>query len=304
VADADKASSVKPRIADVSVLIPAYKASKTIERALLGVARQTVLPKEVIVVVDGPEGETFHAAAAYKNQMGAVVLNVVRQDHQGAGAARNRALAEASGTYVAFLDADDEWLPDKLERSLAHLEGSDITFVSHNVRVRAGEEEHIVDCVRHFKAESEVLFASIYRRGYISTSTVVVKRKTVIDAGGFDISLATAQDFDLWLSILANTDVRLHIFDEPLTRNYITEGSITSGTGRRLECCLRIAIDHLPELKKHAGSAFMSLWFRIVAVHIEAFTAYRMRHQNVKAFMTLARLPFVMAALSFKALWL
>ena len=292
---------LKNNVADVSVLIPAYRSSETIIRALESVARQTVLPCEVIVVVDGSEDDTYSTAAAYKDKISGVTLNVFYQDHHGAGAARNRALAESSATYVAFLDADDEWLPEKLEHTLFHLNDGKYSLVSHNVRVKSGSDEHVVDCVRHFNPSAADHFVSIYRRGYISTSTVVAKRSSIIKAGGFDDSLPTAQDFDLWLSILKEPGAQLHIFDEPLTRNYITEGSITSNTTRRLNCCLWIALRYVPELEKRAGSTYLSLWFRIIAIHLEALTAYSNRRQYMKALMILFRLPVSIMTLSFKA---
>ena len=236
---------------------------------------QTVLPLEVIVVVDGSEDDTYQTAVSYKNKMGEMKLNVIRQNHQGAGAARNRALEESSGTYIAFLDADDEWLPEKLDRTLFHLNDGEYSLIFHNVRVKSGEDERVVDCVRHFNPNLADHFVSINRRGYICTSTVVAKRSSVIKAGGFDDTLPTAQDFDLWLSILKVPGAQLLIFDEPLTRNYITEGSITGHTARRLNSCLRIAMRYIPELKKRTGPTYLSLWFRIIAIHLEALTAYR-----------------------------
>ena len=95
---------------DVSVIIPAYRSAATIGRALDSVIAQTVKPIEVIVVVDGLADETYQLALNYEKKMGGISFIVLSQQRKGAGAARNKAISEARGKFVAFLDADDEWL--------------------------------------------------------------------------------------------------------------------------------------------------------------------------------------------------
>ncbi len=290
--------------ADVSVIIPAYRAAATIARALAGVAAQTLLPREVVVVIDGPDDAAYQTAAAMTENMNGVALKILDQPHQGAGAARNRAIQEASGRYLAFLDADDEWLPEKLARSMAHLQGTDNLLVAHDYYRREDDgTEKLVDCARRFRDGGDP-FASLYRRGYIATCTVVARRDAVLAAGGFDAGLPTAQDFDLWLSMLAGGG-RFEVFAEALSRYYPMPGSITSHTRRRLRCCLTIALRHFPDLRTRsgsalagsalAGSALASLWFRIAAVHHEAVAAYRQRG-NVGAMLgTVLAFPFNLA---------
>ena len=169
--------------ADVSVIVPAHAAAETIGRALASIASQRMPPKEVIVVVDGSEDPTFEAANAWVDRLGDIALTVLKQEHAGAGAARNRAIAQATGTYLAFLDADDEWLPEKLENTLAHIVGTDKVLVSHNVRVVTNGGETVFDCARHFDPEAADQFVAMYRRGFISTSTVVARRDAVQRAG-------------------------------------------------------------------------------------------------------------------------
>ena len=281
-------------MADVDVIIPAYKARNTIARALASVAAQTLKPRQTIVVVDGSGDGTLEAAEACRGDMHGVDLAVIWQENQGAGAARNRAIAEATARYVAFLDADDEWLPEKLERSLPYLETGDTVLVSHNVLVNDGTSEKLVDCTPHFEKSGDP-FVALYRHGYISTSTAVARRDAVLAVGGFDTSLENAQDFDLWLKMLADPGARVNVFKEALTRYHVTPGSIMSHTRRRLRCGVIIAQRHLPALKERAGSALTSLWFRIVAVHYEALIAYRSRDDYVGAGSVLARLPVSLA---------
>ncbi len=279
-----------PEMAPISVIVPAYRAAGTIRRALMSVAGQTVKPGEVIVVDDGSDDGTHEAALACREDMNAIELKVIRQDNRGAGAARNRAMEEADQPLVAFLDADDEWLPEKLERSLARMEGTDHLLVAHNGWIIEDGKKTLIDGARRF-SEGGDPFHSLYRKGYIDTCTVVARRDAVIAAGGFDETLPNAQDFDLWLAMCREPGATFEIFDEVLSRYYVTPSGIMSHTARRLECCLEIALRHAPALTRHPGSALASLWYRIAAVHYEAMAAYRSRGRTGMAMITLVELP-------------
>lgn len=277
-------------IADVSVVIPAYQAEKTIGRALASVARQSVTPKEVIVIDDGSGDGTTETARAMTEKMGAIALNVIEQDNLGAGGARNRGLDEASGQWIAFLDADDEWLETKIERSMAVLADKECDLVAHDfMRVEPGGTEHQVECARRFEAAADPL-SGLYRQGFIGTSTVVVRAQALRAAGGFDETLATAQDFDLWLKILKEPTAKFTIFAEPLSRYHVSDDGITSATTRRLRCTLKVAVRHAAPLS--------DLLYRLLAIHYEAFSAHVGRgHYGRALWACLAALVNVPAAI-------
>src|SRR5260221_2437233 len=102
---------------EVSVVIPAYNAAHFLPRALTSVLRQTRQPSEIIVVDDGSGDDTRDVAAAY-----APKVTYFWQKNAGASAARNYAVKRANGKWIAFLDADDAWRPDKLERQMEGLQ--------------------------------------------------------------------------------------------------------------------------------------------------------------------------------------
>ena len=113
----------------VSVIIPMYNAEKYIGEAIESALGQTHRAVEVIVVDDGSADKGAEVVARYEG------VRCIRQDNAGIGAARNRALAEAKGDYVAFLDADDYWSADKLEMQLRVLrEQPDVQLVFGQVR--------------------------------------------------------------------------------------------------------------------------------------------------------------------------
>lgn len=270
------------RFADVSVIIPAYHAANTIARALKSVAAQTLRPREVIVVDDGSDDGTYEAALAMAERMNGVALKVVRQAHHGAGAARNRALAGSAQPYLAFLDADDEWLPEKLERSLCLLREKNSDLVSHNYTMIEGSHERTIDCAHHFLS-GEDPFIPYVLRGYIATSTVVVRRDLLLDAGGFDPSLPSGQDHELWLVLISTPGVRLHVFPETLTRYHVIADSISSRVDLRLRCSLAILHRHVPRLKGRRRLPLYVAWMRTVIIHHQAFLAHLSRKEYVRA---------------------
>ncbi len=291
-----------PEAADVSVIIPAYRAAGTIARALESVARQTRPPVEVIVVDDGSDDGTFEAATAMEGRLGDVALTIIRQQNQGAGAARNRALEQARCATVAFLDADDAWLPEKLERTLPHLEGTDNVLVAHNfIRLEPDGRETIVDSLSRMGRGDA--FVSLYRRGYIGTTTVIARKDAVTAAGGFDAGLRTAQDFDLWLAMLKAPGTPFVVLPDALARYHVSETGITSHTARRIRCCTEIAVRHFSALKARPGSALMSLWFRIAALHVEAARAYGGRGAELALTATWLLFPVRLLAATGRALF-
>ncbi len=278
--------------ADVSVIIPAYRSAATIGRALSSVAGQTLKPRRVIVVDDGSDDDTAAAAGAFAGRMNGITLSVVRQQNKGAGAARNRALAETSSEYVAFLDADDEWMPEKIARSMVHLEGTGHVLVAHDIiRVEPDGQKRVIECAKRF-GDTDDPFVQLYRRGFIATTTVVARRDAVLAAGGFDETLATAQDFDLWLKMLGGGNATFTVFPEVLACYHYNDNGITSNTARRLACTLRISVRHYPALRERPGSALVSLWVRIAAVHYEAVCAYRQAGRAGTAIKTVFVLPW------------
>lgn len=269
------------RQADVSVVIPAYRATGTIGRALASVAAQTVRPCEAIVVDDGSDDDTAVVAESFKGRMAGIDLIVLRQDRRGAGAARNRALREAKGSVVAFLDADDEWLPAKLERSLAELNSGDSLFVSHNmIAVEPDGREFPLDSARHFRVAADP-FVALFRRGFVATSTVVARRAAVMAAGGFDPALPAAQDYDLWLSLSRQPGAPFAVFPEALTRYHVNPGGITANTETRRRGSMDVLRRHAPALR--GCGAVGHVLARIAIIHAEAMRAHTARGHVVAA---------------------
>lgn len=184
----------------VSVVIPCYNAAATLPRALASVAAQGVDGLELVLVddnsQDGTPGILAAAAAA-----GAKVVRL--PGRSGAAAARNAGVAAAQGTYVAFLDADDEWLPGKLAAQLALLESSPaMTFASCGCRFRgpAGEDWGML-YEGYAPASGREAWRTLLAYNFVATPSVVARRAALLAVGGFDRTLPIGEDQDLWLRL-------------------------------------------------------------------------------------------------------
>ncbi|CAA6604985.1 Family 2 glycosyl transferase [Rhodospirillaceae bacterium LM-1] len=271
----------------VSVVIPAWRSAATIGRALRSVAAQTVKPLEVIVIDDGSDDGSFEAAESCRSLMNGIHLSVIRQENKGAGAARNVGVQSARGEWLAFLDADDEWLPTKLERSLAH--ANDATLIAHDyIEVKGGQETHM-DCTRHLTAAKDP-FTALMLRGFIPSITVLAKRADVLAVGGFEESLPAAQDYDLWLKLLSLPQARLVMFPEALSRYYVSASGITSKVEQRRRCSMQVLMRHLDNLSSRPH-ALLAAFRRVLIIHYEALAAHRAKGDALSALPGLICLP-------------
>lgn len=267
--------------APVSVIIPALNAAETIERALRSVASQTLQPTQVIIVDDGSSDQTKEKALGCRDFMDGINFDVICQENAGAGAARNHGVSMADQPYIAFLDADDEWLPKKLERSMGVIEEGGFDLIAHDFVAHHDGIDQLVSASHYFSRTEEPL-TELYIRGYIPSITVVARRDLIKSVSGFDDTLPNAQDFDLWLAMLLQPGVRFTVFDEPLARYRQGPTGIMSHTERRLSCCLRIARRYASQFSLNAHIT------RILAVHKEALAA----HFANKKWLLAASIPF------------
>jgi len=289
-------SSEAPLVsADVSVIIPAYQAEDTIARALDSVLAQTALPAEIIVIDDGSQDRTRDVVSAYVAKETACDIRLFEQKNLGAGAARNRGLVASAKTLVAFLDADDEWLPEKLTRSLAVMKTETADLVSHDFLRAEGDSSAYIPCAHNFNRRPDP-FVDYFLRGYIATSTVVARRQLLVDAGGFDPSLRAGQDYELWLSAISRPGMRHFVFAEALTRYHVTPNSITSQVELRRRTSWRTLRRHFAALKGRSRSPRTVAMMRAAIIYLQAAQAYRSAGNSSGALSALFRLPFRVAS--------
>jgi len=192
--------------AKVSVVIPAYNASKHVLEALESVRAQNYAPLEILLVDDGSNDDTAELVERAMPE-----ATIIRQANSGAAMARNNGLARASGDFICFLDADDGWFPGKLDAQLAYMERHPETgAVTHswiNWRPRSDgnyaplawtppTEPLAVD-----PAQSGWIYPRLLMEYLIQTSTVMIRREVARTVGFFSPDLVTGEDYDYWLRL-------------------------------------------------------------------------------------------------------
>ena len=195
---------------DISVIIPAFNRAHTLPKALDSVLSQTLKPREIIVVDDGSTDETNAVLANYPG------LCIISQDNRGVSAARNVGIEKAGGEWLAFLDSDDEWLKEKLEKQWDAI-CIDDKLICHTeeIWIRNGQR---VNPMKKHKKFGGIIYERCLPLCVISPSSVMIHRSVFEDVGVFDESLEVCEDYDLWLRICAKYSVLF--IDEPLIVKY------------------------------------------------------------------------------------
>lgn len=218
-------NSAIPPAGSVCVVIPMYNAAASIGQTLDSLAKQTHLPERVIVIDDGSSDAGPGIVSAYQ---GPFAITLLRQRNQGPATARNQGLLQARETFVAFLDADDQWHPQKLEKQLALF--AELTAKGHQVGlIDCFQMSEFSNGARQLEARHKhgFHFADFIGENMINgTSGVLVLREVVAGLGGFDQSLRFAEDRLLWTRIAEHWEI--HTVPEVLLRRGVNSGNITA----------------------------------------------------------------------------
>jgi len=211
----------------VSVIAPAYNVAPYIVEALNSVFAQTFTDYEVILVNPGsPDtGELERELAPYLDR-----IVYLKTENHGVGAACNAALKVARGEYIAFLDADDAFLPQHLAEQVALLESGDGYDLVYADAVTFGELATPGRTVMDDNpSEGEVTFSSLLEgRCSAITTTAVARRDPIIEVGTFDESLRSSQDLDLWLRLAKRNGARISYQRKALARHRIYEEGLAA----------------------------------------------------------------------------
>lgn len=245
----------------IDVVIPVYNGARFLSEAVDSALGQTFCPSQVILVDDGSTDETPSIASdlaeAYPHH-----VRYLQTEHQGVSGARNAGIAVSSSPFVAFLDADDVWLSDKLRIQLAVFEGAgpDVGLV-HSSYVHIDEHGELIDEARVVPpGKRGNLFKALLFEDYVlsgSASAALVRREYLDRAGYFDERLAQGEDWDLWVRLAALC--RFDFAPQPLVKIRIHSGSAqrTAVANRGVDFALQRAVvyakwaDRVPEFADH-----------------------------------------------------
>ena len=196
----------------ISVVIPTFNRLIYLERAIKSVLNQTISVNEIIIVDDGSDdGTSEFIYSNYPN------LKYIFQSNSGVSAARNTGIKAASSNWIAFLDSDDAWVTNKIQKQITELElNPEMNFChSNEIWIRNGREIKQKNTHKKFGG---FIFDKCLDKCRISPSTVICRKSLLIKLNGFDEDLAICEDYDLWLRITSNNPV-IYI-EKPLIIKY------------------------------------------------------------------------------------
>ena len=179
----------------VSVVIPCYNDAATLGRAIESVIKQTYLNIEIIVVNDcSPQTNLIEKCLSHYPQ----VFYLRNTENVGLAATRNKGIEIANGEIIAFLDADDEYLPDKIKLQVAAFDESTVVACGFVYIHPSGRKVNIARAARVINSPSSL----IYRNTLIGAGLLGSKR-LLLQHGGYDVTLRSCEDYDLWLRLLS-----------------------------------------------------------------------------------------------------
>lgn len=196
----------------IAAVIPTFNRASIVSRAIDSVMRQTFLPSEIIVVDDGSTDDTENLISEKYH-----TVSYLKTENKGVSAARNIGIQATKSEWIAFLDSDDEWLPQKLEKQIAKISNKRSYKIVHCEEIWVRNGRRVNPKVKH-KKYGGYIFEKCLPLCVISPSAVVIHRDLFQEIGYFDETLPACEDYDLWLRICAKYPVLF--VEEPLLKKF------------------------------------------------------------------------------------
>lgn len=184
----------------VSVILPTFNRAYVLKRAIDSVFNQTYKDFEFIIVDDGSTDDTQELLKNYPT------IKIITTKNQGVSAARNQAIKSARGEWVAFIDSDDEWLPEKLEKQIEYAKNHPHIQIIHGEEIWIRNGVRVNPKTKHQKGGGDQFLPSLHLCA-ISPSVVMLKKSLLLDNGMFREDYPCCEDYDLWLKITAEHEV-------------------------------------------------------------------------------------------------
>jgi len=211
----------------VSVIMPYYKKKAFVERSINSVLRQTYKNHELIIIYDDSNLEDlFFLRKITREKKCKILLN---KQNLGAGLSRNKGISAARGKYLAFIDADDTWSIRKLEKQIAFMrrKNLDVTHTSYKILNNRGE-------FLGFRKAKDLVYKNLLKSCDIGLSTVILKKKILLDNSLKFTDLRTKEDYLLWLKI-SKLETKFYGLKNVLTIRKEVKNSLSSSTFQKIK---------------------------------------------------------------------
>jgi len=197
----------------ISVIIPVYNAEKSIEKSLISIKDQNWDGNfEILIVNDGSTDKSAEIIQKYQQDNPDQNITLIQQENGGVSKARNAAMKIAKGEFIAFLDSDDEWLPQKTQNQMKYLESKD--FEVDFLATRRVNHQLLFPYKVAQNNLAEITFRKLMFRNEAQPSTVIFKRKILENIGFFDDEQRYSEDLNYWLKI--SLKYKMYILNEEL----------------------------------------------------------------------------------------
>lgn len=260
----------------VSVITPVYQVEKYIAATVQSVLDQTYPNLELILVDDGSPDRSIEICQQFQDPR----IRIVRQENRGACAARNHGIRVAKGDYLAFLDGDDLWLPQKLEKHVEHLENNPKVGLSYSCSAFIDEDGN-PNGLYQIPRLTGITKAHLLCRNPIGNGSAPVARRETFEAIQFqanlygetenfywDERLKGAQDVDCWLRIGLTTDWQMEGIPDVLTLYRVNSGGISANLTNHAESWFQVmekARDYDPDLIDRWGNTAKAYYLRYLS---------------------------------------
>ncbi|MBD2464448.1 glycosyltransferase [Oscillatoria sp. FACHB-1407] len=183
----------------ISVVLPVYNGEKTIQRTIESVLKQTFSDFELLIINDGSSDRTVEIVTQINDPR----IRLFSYPNSGVSASRNRGIAQATGEFISFIDADDLWTPDKLAAQLNALQTHPDAAVAYSWTDWIDESDRPLRPAGRSTASGKVYEKLLLRDFIESGSNVLIRRQALEIVGTFDETLPPTEDWDLWLRLAA-----------------------------------------------------------------------------------------------------
>lgn len=188
----------------VSVIIPTYNRRVFLSKAISSVLKQTYRDYEIIIIDDGSTDATAAIIEGFNEDK----IKYIYQGHQGRSSARNRGIAQSRGAYIAFLDSDDVWLPEKLAIQVKAMDDAPkLGLTCTDVFMEDINGDNVEQWSKKYSCPSGDVFEQLYNWNFICASTSMTRREIVDSCGLFNAAFDAAEDYELWLRIAAKHEI-------------------------------------------------------------------------------------------------
>lgn len=259
-----------------SIVIPVFNREKTLARAILSVLNQSFKDFELIIVLDGPTDNTEDIANDFLSDSR---VNIVKLDsNHGVSFARNKGIEIARSSWICFLDSDDEWLLDKLQKQYDYIQEHPETVLLHGDEIWIRDGVRVNQMKKHKKGGGDQFIASL-KLCLISPSCVCLRKKLLSEFNGFQEDYIVCEDYDLWLKICAHYEI--DFIDDFLIKKYGGHEDQLSRKYHSMDYYRIKSIDHclkkfdLTEIQKESA-------IKILTKKCKILLKGYIKHQNMK----------------------